>query len=183
LFFEKSEVKLMNKIQQGFTLIELMMVVMIIGILAAIGLPAYMDYTARAQTTEAFAQMDGLKNRVQFYFQEEGACIDNTTVIPGDLTDRVGIAAKAAYAGYYTEEVATGGSATTDGGCTVTAKFKTSGLNNALQGNSIVYTLYGFSSRTPQWACHTPDIDSTDYLLVPPICRFASFAEAKAVRE
>jgi type IV pilus assembly protein PilA len=179
---QASDGKLMKKQQQGFTLIELMIVVAIIGILAAISLSAYMDYTARAQTSEAFVQMDGLKNRIQLYFQEEGTCIDNTTVTPGSLADQNGIVAKAAYSGHYTAEIATGGEATEDGGCTITGKFKNTGLNNALQGNSFVYTLYGFSSRTPQWACYTPDIEPASYLLIPTICRFASFAEAKAAR-
>ncbi len=51
----------MKHLQKGFTLIELMIVVAIIGILAAVAIPAYGDYTARAQVAEAFTLMDGVK--------------------------------------------------------------------------------------------------------------------------
>ena len=47
--------------QQGFTLIELMIVIAIIGILAAVAIPAYQDYTARAQVSEGFSLSDGIK--------------------------------------------------------------------------------------------------------------------------
>ena len=63
----------MKKIQQGFTLIELMIVVAIIGILAAIAIPAYQDYTIRAQVTEGLNLASDLKAGVGEFFANEGA--------------------------------------------------------------------------------------------------------------
>jgi type IV pilus assembly protein PilA len=73
----------MKKVQQGFTLIELMIVVAIIGILAAIALPAYMDYTARAQATEALTATAGIRADIAVYLSENGdtAGVDADTAI------------------------------------------------------------------------------------------------------
>ena len=62
----------MKKVQQGFTLIELMIVVAIIGILAAIAIPAYQDYTVRAQVSEGMNLSGGAKAAVSEYYQDRG---------------------------------------------------------------------------------------------------------------
>jgi type IV pilus assembly protein PilA len=61
-----------NKMQKGFTLIELMIVVAIIGILAAIAIPAYQDYTIRAKVTEGLNLADSAKTAVAESFQSGG---------------------------------------------------------------------------------------------------------------
>jgi type IV pilus assembly protein PilA len=70
----------MKKIQQGFTLIELMIVVAIIGILAAIAIPAYQDYTIRAQVSEGMSLAAAAKTAVAETFLNRGTAPANRTV-------------------------------------------------------------------------------------------------------
>ena len=67
----------MKKVQQGFTLIELMIVVAIIGILAAVALPAYQDYTIRAQVAEGPALAAGIKTGLSEHFANRGEWPDD----------------------------------------------------------------------------------------------------------
>ena len=71
---------MLKSVQKGFTLIELMIVVAIIGILAAIAIPAYQDYTVRAQVTEGLNLAGDLKAAVAEDFA-------NTGLWPADRTD------------------------------------------------------------------------------------------------
>jgi type IV pilus assembly protein PilA len=77
----------MRKVQQGFTLIELMIVVAIIGILAAVAIPAYSDYTVRAKIGNALSAADSLKTAVALCAQETGDvanCDADSNGIPAD---------------------------------------------------------------------------------------------------
>jgi type IV pilus assembly protein PilA len=83
--------------QQGFTLIELMIVVAIIGILAAIAIPAYQDYTIRAQVSEGLNLTGACKAAVTEYYQDQG-------VFPADNAT-AGLEAAANIRGKYTTQV------------------------------------------------------------------------------
>ncbi|EMU0084334.1 pilin [Neisseria gonorrhoeae] len=87
----------MNTLQKGFTLIELMIVIAIVGILAAVALPAYQDYTARAQVSEAILLAEGQKSAVTEYYLNHGEW-------PKDNTS-AGVASASDIKGKYVKEV------------------------------------------------------------------------------
>jgi len=119
---------MLKQVQKGFTLIELMIVVAIIGILAAIAIPAYQDYTIRAQVTEGLNLSDGLKVAVADYYTQNGTwpAAGVTT-----LTTAMGLGYTAAVTGKYsTVDVAAAGVIqATFAGALVNAKLATAGAN------------------------------------------------------
>ena len=82
------------KKQQGFTLIELMIVVAIIGILAAIAIPAYQDYTQRAQIGEAFTVVSAAKTAIAEFAQTNGDYPTGTDITNLNLDITAGNAGK-----------------------------------------------------------------------------------------
>ncbi|HFC7704929.1 TPA: pilin [Neisseria meningitidis] len=112
----------MNTLQKGFTLIELMIVIAIVGILAAVALPAYQDYTARAQVSEAILLAEGQKSAVTEYYLNHGEW-------PGDNSD-AGVASSSTIKGKYVKEV-------TVANGVVTAEMKSTGVNKEIQGKKL----------------------------------------------
>ncbi|MBW3886163.1 prepilin-type N-terminal cleavage/methylation domain-containing protein [Neisseria meningitidis] len=112
----------MNTLQKGFTLIELMIVIAIVGILAAVALPAYQDYTARAQVSEAILLAEGQKSAVTEYYLNHG-------IWPGDNSS-AGVASSADIKGKYVKEVEVKNGV-------ITATMLSTGVNKEIQGKKL----------------------------------------------
>ncbi|HEZ6700795.1 TPA: pilin [Neisseria meningitidis] len=112
----------MNTLQKGFTLIELMIVIAIVGILAAVALPAYQDYTARAQVSEAILLAEGQKSAVTEYYLNHGEW-------PGNNSS-AGVASSSKIKGKYVKEVEVKNGV-------VTATMASSNVNNEIKGKKL----------------------------------------------
>jgi type IV pilus assembly protein PilA len=111
---------MLKQVQKGFTLIELMIVVAIIGILAAIAIPAYQNYTIRAQATEGLTLADGWKTAIAEYYA-------NTGVMPATIANLAGTCASAGK--YEASILVSGGTIVIGYGNLANAKLQSSGSN------------------------------------------------------
>ncbi|HFB3501119.1 TPA: pilin [Neisseria gonorrhoeae] len=130
----------MNTLQKGFTLIELMIVIAIVGILAAVALPAYQDYTARAQVSEAILLAEGQKSAVAGYYLNHGKW-------PKD-NGNADVASPADIKGKYVQSV-------TVANGVVTAQMNPSGVNNEIKGKKL--SLWAKRENgSVKWFCGQP---------------------------
>ncbi|MFT6599721.1 MAG: type IV pilus assembly protein PilA [Alloalcanivorax sp.] len=144
----------MKHVQKGFTLIELMIVVAIIGILAAVAIPAYQDYTIRAQVSEGLSLASGAKTALAEFYNQRG-------VFPPS-NPSAGLALPASITGTYVTQVDAG---TNPGVIAVTYGNKANA--NIVPGVLNVSAVT--SSGSVQWNCNIAS--GIDPKYVPTSCR------------
>jgi len=134
----------MSHLQKGFTLIELMIVVAIIGILAAVAIPAYQDYIARSQVSEAVSLTAGGKTPLAEFFADKGVWPSTADIVMGNT------------AGKYVSNITLGGNAGTVGTIQVIASMKSAGVNSSITGSTLILT----SNDGKSWNCTSGTVSS-----------------------
>jgi type IV pilus assembly protein PilA len=128
---------------RGFTLIELMIVVAIVGLLAAIAIPAYQAHIAKSQLAEAFELVSSVKGSIADYYGQTSAWPSNGTA---------GIPAATSISGHYVRSVTVSNA---DGSITVT--LQSTGVSDGLKGKDLIFTpgVTTGSIVVIHWTCTT----------------------------
>jgi type IV pilus assembly protein PilA len=150
---------MIKRAQKGFTLIELMIVVAIIGILAAIAIPAYQNYTIRAQVTEGLSLADGWKTAISEYYAQNGSFPTCSTAVAAGLANCVSITA--ASAGKYVSAI--GVNATAPGG-QIQITYNGTQANTALKtaGANVLTISPGLNANNDViWVCGKATVPAT----------------------
>jgi type IV pilus assembly protein PilA len=134
------------KMQKGFTLIELMIVVAIIGILAAIAIPAYQDYIARSQMSEAVELLAGGKTPYAEFYSDKGSWPSTPASVMGNTSGK--------YTSAIAQDVA-GGATTSTLTLTATMKAATSSINKNIAAKSVDMVTTDGGSK---WACQAKTV-------------------------
>ncbi len=139
---------MLKQMQKGFTLIELMIVVAIIGILAAIAIPAYQNYTIRAQVTEGLTLADGWKTSVSEFYAQNGTFPATSTTTAASANNTTMFVTGASTGKYVS------GIAMANGAITITYSNAAPYIaNKAINGETLALTPYTNANNDIVWVC------------------------------